>query len=164
MLDLEIYIDKIAESGRRTIRKAFEEAVTCNYNQIAPEHILLAIANVDGGLFAKVMQSLNLDPQTVLRPLERPMDEHYLDEHQYSRRRNVIRMSDSFRTLLANGWKSAQLHHRLNIELEDLFIALFQNEESSIVKLFQQVGASRKMIIQEIQNHASNLKSDSAAS
>jgi ATP-dependent Clp protease ATP-binding subunit ClpA len=150
MLDFEIYTDKIAESGRRLIRKAFDEALNRDHNQIAPEHILISIAEVEHPFFNKVMQSLNLDPQVVLQALETK-----LGQREYIGR--GIKMTESFRTMLANALKNARMHHRRLIELNDCFIALFQNEENYIVKLFQQFGVDRKMVIQEIQSHAGNL-------
>ena len=70
MLYLEFYNNKLSESGRRLIRKAYDEARNRDHNQIAPEHILISIAEVERPLFNGVMESLNLDPQTVLQVLE----------------------------------------------------------------------------------------------
>src|SRR5437763_14717404 len=70
MIDLEIYTDKIADSGRKLIRKAYDEARSRDHNQLAPEHVLLSIAEVERQFFNEVMQSLNLDPQVLLQPLE----------------------------------------------------------------------------------------------
>ena len=47
MIDLEIYTDKIAESGRRLIRKAYEEAKGRDHNQLAPEHLFISIAEIE---------------------------------------------------------------------------------------------------------------------
>ena len=62
MIDLEIYTDKIADSGRKLIRKAYDEAKTRDHNQLAPEHVFISIAEIERQFFNEVMQSLNLDP------------------------------------------------------------------------------------------------------
>src|SRR6185369_6028288 len=46
-VDFEIYTDKIAESGRAVIRRAYEEARRREHNQLAPEHLFLSIAAVE---------------------------------------------------------------------------------------------------------------------
>ena len=70
MLDLEIYTDKIAESGRRLIRKAFDEAQNRNHNQMAPEHIFVSIAVIEERVFNEVMQSLKVDSKEILEAIE----------------------------------------------------------------------------------------------
>ena len=156
-LDLEIYTDKIAESGRRIIRKAHEEARDRDHNQIAPEHILLAIAEAEEPFFIVVMQSLNLDPQAIFDAFDT-----HLDSDKFPGR--GIKMSESFRTLEANAWKNARLHRRRWIEAGDFLIALFQDEQSFSFKFFQQLGIDREIIIQRIQDHEHLIGTDNSES
>ena len=123
MFDLEIYTDKIAESGRRLIRKAYEEARGRDHNQLAPEHVLVAIAEVERPFFNEVMQSLNLDPQVVLQALETK-----LGQRDYLGR--GMKMAESLRTLLSNALKHSHEHGRRLIESTDLFVALFKDVHS----------------------------------
>src|SRR5262245_50777394 len=144
MLDLEIYTDKIAESGRRLIRKAYDEARNRDHNQIAPEHILISIAEVERPFFNEVMQSLNLDPQVVLQQLEGK-----LGQRDYLGR--GMKMSEALRTLLSNSLKHAHERGRRNIEATDLFVALFKDIHSFPVELLRRLGADREMVVQKIQ-------------
>ncbi len=144
MLDLEIYTDKIAESGRRLIRKAFEEARNRDHNQIAPEHILVSISEVERPFFNEVMQSLNLDPQVVLQALETK-----LGQREYFGR--GIKMSEAFRTLLQNAHNHSKERGRRLIESTDIFVAIFKDTNGYPVELLKRLGADREMVMQKIQ-------------
>lgn len=144
MFDLETYTNKFSESGRRLIRRAYEEARSRDHNQVAPEHVMLAIAEVERPFFNEVMQSLNLDPHVVLQALETK-----LSQRDYLGR--GIKMSDELRTLLSNALKHAREHGRSNIESIDLFVALFKDPHSYPAELLKRFGADREMVVQKIQ-------------
>lgn len=144
MLDLEIYTEKIAESGRRIIRKAYDEARSRDHNQITPEHMILSIAEVERPFFNEVMQSLNIDPQVVLQAVETK-----LQQREYVGRR--IMMGDSLRHVLSNALKHAGERNRRLIESTDLFVALFKDVHGFPVELLKRLGADREMVMQKIQ-------------
>ncbi|MEK6409193.1 MAG: ATP-dependent Clp protease ATP-binding subunit [Acidobacteriota bacterium] len=143
MIDLEIYTDKIAESGRRLIRKAYEEARGRDHNQLGPEHLFLSIAEVERPFFNEVMQSLNLDPQVVIQALETK-----LDQRDYLGR--GMKISEPLRTLLSNALKHSREQGRRLIESTDLFYALFTDTHSYPVELLRRLGADREMVMQKI--------------
>ena len=143
MIDLEIYTDKIAESGRRLIRKAYEEARGRDHNQLAPEHLFVSIAEVERPFFNEVMQSLNLDPQVVIQALETK-----LDQRDYLGR--GMKISEPLRTLLSNALKHSREQGRRLIESTDLFYALFTDTHSYPVELLRRLGADREMVMQKI--------------
>jgi ATP-dependent Clp protease ATP-binding subunit ClpA len=143
MIDLEIYTDKIAESGRRLIRKAYEEARGRDHNQLAPEHLFLSIAEIERPFFNEVMQSLNLDPQVVIQALETK-----LDQRDYLGR--GMKISEPLRTLLSNALKHSREQGRRLIESTDLFYALFTDTHSYPVELLRRLGADREMVMQKI--------------
>jgi ATP-dependent Clp protease ATP-binding subunit ClpA len=143
MIDLEIYTDKIAESGRRLIRKAHEEARARDHNQLAPEHLFISIAEVERPFFNEVMQSLNLDPQVVIQALETK-----LDQRDYLGR--GMKISEPMRTLLSNALKHSREQGRRLIEATDLFYALFGDTHSYPVELLRRLGADREMVMQKI--------------
>ena len=143
MIDLEIYTDKIAESGRRLIRKAYEEARGRDHNQLAPEHLFVSVAEVERPFFNEVMQSLNLDPQVVIQALETK-----LDQRDYLGR--GMKISEPLRTLLSNALKHSREQGRRLIESTDLFYALFTDTHSYPVELLRRLGADREMVMQKI--------------
>jgi len=144
MFDLETYTDKFAEGGRRLIRRAYEEARSRDHNQVAPEHVLVGLAESERPFFNEVMQSLNLDPQVVIQALEVK-----LSQRDYLGR--GIKMSDSLRTLLSNALKHAHERGRRSIDSTDLFVALFRDMNGFPVELLRRLGADREMVIQKIQ-------------
>jgi ATP-dependent Clp protease ATP-binding subunit ClpC len=144
MIDLEIYTDKIAESGRRLIRKAYDEAKLRDHNQIAPEHLFISIAEVERPFFNEVMQSLNLDPQVVMQALETK-----LSQRDYLGR--GMKISDSLRTLLSNALRHTKDRGRTKIEATDLFVGLFLDVHSYPVEMLRRLGADREIVMQKIQ-------------
>lgn len=143
MIDLEIYTEKIAESGRRLIRKAYDEAKARDHNQLAPEHLFLSVAEVERPFFNEVMQSLNLDPHVVIQALETK-----LDQRDYLGR--GMKISEPLRTLLSNALKHSREQGRRLIESTDLFYALFGDTHSYPVELLRRLGADREMVMQKI--------------
>jgi ATP-dependent Clp protease ATP-binding subunit ClpC len=144
MLDLETYADKCADSGRRLIRRAYEEARSRDHNQLSPEHVLTAMAEIERPFFNEVMQSCNVDPQVVLQALETK-----LSQREYLGR--GVKMSEALRTLLSNALKHAHERGRRLIESTDLFVALFKDPHSFPVDLLKRLGADREMVMQKIQ-------------
>jgi ATP-dependent Clp protease ATP-binding subunit ClpA len=151
MPDLEIFTDKIAESGRRLIHAAYTEAKSRDHNQIAAEHVLVSIAETERAFFTQVMQSLNLDPQVVLQALETKLSR----SEAFGR---GIKMSESFRTLLSTALKHSQESGRRVIESTDLFVALFKDKQGFSVKLFKQLGADSEMVVQKIHKQSRSRK------
>jgi ATP-dependent Clp protease ATP-binding subunit ClpA len=144
MFDLEIYTDKFGESGRRLIRKAYEEARSRDHNQVGPEHVLISIAELERPFFNEVMQSLNIDPQVVLQALETK-----LAQREYLGR--GMKMTESLRTLLSNALKHSYEHGRRVMEGTDLFVAVFRDIHSYPCELLKRLGAEREMVMQKIQ-------------
>jgi ATP-dependent Clp protease ATP-binding subunit ClpB len=143
MIDFEIYTDKIAESGRHVIRKAYEEARSRDHNQLTPEHVLLSIAAVEKSLFNEVMQGLNLDPEVVIQELETKLDKPDYPGHG-------MKISAPLRTLFMNALIHAREHSRRWIESTDLFYALFVDKSSYPVKLLKQLGADPELVMQKM--------------
>jgi ATP-dependent Clp protease ATP-binding subunit ClpC len=143
MIDLEIYTDKIAEGGKRLIRKAYEEARSRDHNQLAPEHLFLSITEIERPFFNEVMQSLNLDPQVVIQALETK-----LDQRDYLGR--GMKISEPLRTLLSNALKHSREQGRRLIEATDLFYALFGDTHGYPVDLLRRLGADREMVMRKI--------------
>ena len=144
MFDLETYTDKFSESGRRLMRRAYEEARSRDHNQVTPEHVLLSITDIERPFFNEIMQSINLDPQTVIKDLDTR-----LSHRDYLGR--GIKMSESLRALLSNALRNAYERGRKSIESTDLFVALFKDPHAFPVELMKSIGADCDIIIQKIQ-------------
>jgi ATP-dependent Clp protease ATP-binding subunit ClpA len=144
MFDIEIFTDKIAESGRILIRGAYDEAKSRGHNQLKPEHVLMAFINTERPFFNQLMQSLNLDPQVVLESLQTS-----LSQSGYGGR--SIRMDNSLSLLFSNALKHAHKQNRRYFEASDMMRAIFMDKQSTCVKLFEQLGATPEVVIEKLQ-------------
>jgi ATP-dependent Clp protease ATP-binding subunit ClpC len=62
----ELFTDR----ARRVVVQAQEEARTLGHNYLGSEHILLGLIDEGGGLAAKVLESLEISPETVRQRVE----------------------------------------------------------------------------------------------
>ncbi len=144
MIDLGPFQDKFSESGRRVMGRAIEESRHRDHNIVAPEHILAALIEVERPLFNEVMQSLNIDPQAVIRAL----NEQLSVARQFTGR--GVRLDPSCRTILKLALDRARSMGRNEIDSSDLFVALFQDRDSTPVELMRRLGADPDIVLQKI--------------
>jgi ATP-dependent Clp protease ATP-binding subunit ClpA len=144
MIDLGPFQDKFSESGRRVMGRAIEESRHRDHNIVAPEHILAALIEVERSLFNEVMQSLNIDPQAVIRAL----NEQLSVARQFTGR--GVRLDPSCRTILRLALDRARSMGRNEIDSSDLFVALFQDRDSAPVELMRRLGADPDVVLQKI--------------
>jgi len=144
MIDLGPFQDKFSESGRRVMGRAIEESRHRDHNIIAAEHILAALIEVERSLFNEVMQSLNIDPQAVIRAL----NEQLSVARQFTGR--GMRLDPSCRTVLKLALDRARSLGRNEIDSSDLFVALFQDREGVPVELMRRLGADPDIVLQKI--------------
>jgi len=144
MIDLGPFQDKFSESGRRVMGRAIEESRHRDHNIIAAEHILAALIEVERSLFNEVMQSLNIDPQAVIRAL----NEQLSVARQFTGR--GMRLDPSCRTVLKLALDRARSLGRNEIDSSDLFVALFQDRDGVPVELMRRLGADPDIVLQKI--------------
>lgn len=144
MIDLGPFQDKFSESGRRVMGRAIEESRHRDHNIVAPEHLLAALIEVERSLFNEVMQSLNIDPQAVIRAL----NEQLSVARQFTGR--GVRLDPSCRTILKLALDRARSMGRNEIDSSDLFVALFQDRDSVPVELMRRLGADPDVVLQKI--------------
>jgi len=124
--------------------RAIEESRHRDHNIIAAEHILAALIEVERSLFNEVMQSLNIDPQAVIRAL----NEQLSVARQFTGR--GMRLDPSCRTVLKLALDRARSMGRNEIDSSDLFVALFQDREGVPVELMRRLGADPDIVLQKI--------------
>ena len=118
MIDLEIYTGKIAESGRLIFARAIEEAHARGHNQVAPEHLLKAIVELERPLFDEAIESIKYDPLIVVQALESRLAQLRYDGVG-------MQVSYGMREALSNALKQAHERGRRLIESKDLLGALY---------------------------------------
>jgi ATP-dependent Clp protease ATP-binding subunit ClpC len=143
MIDFEQFQDKFSESGQRVMKRAYDESRRRDHNQVAPEHVFIALADLERNFFNELMQSLNVDPQAVASSLE-----NRLTAREYLGR--GMRMSDGLRMLLKNALDRARQRNRRSIDSTDLFYALFQDRGSSPVEILRRLGAEPDIVVEKI--------------
>jgi len=144
MIDLGAFQDKFSESGRRVMRRAIEESRHRDHNLIGPEHIFAALIEVERSLFNEVMQSLNLDPQAVIRAV----NEQLSIDRQFTGR--GMKVSHSVQTILQYALQRARQLGRSEIDSSDLLVAIFQDRESVPVDVMRRLGADPEVVLQKI--------------
>lgn len=143
MIDFEQFKDKFSDSGKRVMQRAYDESRRRDHNQVAPEHVFVALSELERNLFNELMQSLNVDPQAVSSSLE-----SRLTAREYLGR--GLKMSDSLRQLLKHALDRSRTRGRRTIDSTDLFFALFQDRGGSPVDILKKLGAEPDAVAEKI--------------
>ncbi|MFQ3639709.1 MAG: ATP-dependent Clp protease ATP-binding subunit, partial [Chloracidobacterium sp.] len=150
MIDFGDFADRFSESGQRVMRRAYEESKNREHNFLAPEHIFLALTEVERPLLNEIMQSLNLDPQAIRNAL----DGRLAIQRQFVGKR--MKLHDATRDILNKAMRRARQNGRQAIDSTDLLISLFQDEDGVTVSVLRQFGADPQDVIERV---GSRLKS-----
>ncbi|OYT73581.1 MAG: hypothetical protein CFK52_01275 [Chloracidobacterium sp. CP2_5A] len=150
MIDFGDFADRFSESGQRVMRRAYEESKTREHNFLAPEHIFLALTEVERPLINEIMQSLNLDPQAIRNAL----DGRLSIQRQFVGKR--MKLHDATRDILNKAMRRARQSGRQAIDSTDLLISLFQDEDGVTASVLKQFGADPQDVIERV---GSRLKS-----
>jgi ATP-dependent Clp protease ATP-binding subunit ClpA len=77
MENLDAYLDKFGESGRRILEGALEESRRREQHHISPEHILYMLMTEENDLFDTTMRNLSFDPQDIRLAVEKRLENSY---------------------------------------------------------------------------------------
>jgi ATP-dependent Clp protease ATP-binding subunit ClpA len=144
MMDFGDFADRFSESGQRVMRRAYEESKNREHNFLAPEHIFLALTEVERPLINEIMQSLNLDPQAIRNAL----DGRLSVQRQFVGKR--MRLHEATRDLLNKAMRRARQHGRQTIDSTDLLVSLFQDEDGVTASLLRQFGADPQEVLERV--------------
>jgi ATP-dependent Clp protease ATP-binding subunit ClpA len=145
MVDLEVFTNKIGESGQKIIRRAYEAARSLKHAELFPEHVLVAYAEVEPSRFEILMRELNLEPQVVLQWFSARLG-------QGDHAAESMKPSEQFRILLINALRHAKDCGQIRIEASDLLIGVFADSHGFPVKLFKRLGVKQEAVLKGI-NH-----------
>ncbi|MGQ9896019.1 MAG: AAA family ATPase [Acidobacteriota bacterium] len=144
MIDFGDFADRFSESGQRVMRRAYEESKNREHNFLAPEHIFLALTEVERPLINEIMQSLNLDPQAIRNAL----DGRLSIQRQFVGKR--MKLHDATRDILNKAMRRARQNGRQAIDSTDLLISLFQDEDGVTASVLRQFGAEPQEVIERV--------------
>lgn len=150
MIDMGDFADRFSESGQRVMKRAYEESKQREHNFIAPEHIFLALAEVERPLVNEIMQSLNLDPQAI----RNEFDGRLAIQRQFVGKR--MKLHESTRDLLNKAMRRARQNGRQTIDSTDLLISLFQDEEGATVGVLKKFGADPTEVAEKVGSRLRN--------
>ena len=74
MENLDSFLDKFSESGRRILEGALDESRRREQYHISPEHILYMLMTIETDLFDSTMHNLSFDPQDVRLAVEKRLE------------------------------------------------------------------------------------------
>ncbi|WP_058866672.1 AAA family ATPase [Chloracidobacterium thermophilum] len=144
MIDFGDFADRFSESGQRVMRRAYEESKNREHNFLAPEHIFLALTEVERPLINEIMQSLNLDPQAIRNAL----DGRLSIQRQFVGKR--MKLHDATRDILNKAMRRARQNGRQAIDSTDLLISLFQDEDGVTASVLRQFGADPQEVVERV--------------
>ena len=144
MADFNDFQQRFSESGRKVWNRAMEESQRRDHNFIGPEHIFAALSEIEKPLFNEVMQSLNIDPQTVIQAV----DSQLTVSKQYVG--SKLKLLDETKSIFNAAWARAKQRRRDTIESIDLFVAMFQDRNNFPVEVMQRLGAPADIVLDRI--------------
>src|SRR5436190_948782 len=144
MADFDDFQQRFSESGRKVLNRAMEESRRRDHNFIGPEHIFAALGEIERPLFNEVMQSLNIDPVTVMQAV----DSQLTVAKQYVG--SKLKLLDETKSIFNAAWARAKQRRRETIESIDLFVAMFQDRSNFPVEVMQKLGAPADIVLDKI--------------
>src|SRR5690349_18747714 len=69
-----VNINRLTEKAREALIGAQELAEQENHNEVAPEHLLAALLQQDGGVVPELVRKLEIDPRRLLAELQQELE------------------------------------------------------------------------------------------
>lgn len=146
MVDLSVYKDKFSESGKRIFDHAVQESRRRDQNYLAVEHIINALASEEADMFNGTLRDLSVDPRAVRTKIERRLESN--------RQQHVgkgLRILPDTIDLFKRSMDRARSQGRKTIEATDLFMALSQQDEKSLLlEMLREMGANSNAVIEGV--------------
>ena len=124
MEDLEIDLTKLSETGLRIVTRAEDEARRRGHDLLTSEHLFIAFAQVEWGLYARVMRDLAVRPEELLAAVETSM------ETVPAVGSGPVRMTELTQELIRRAIQQAVIVGREQAESYDLFASLLVERQS----------------------------------
>jgi len=134
MADIESYIEKFSESGKRVIEKALDDSKQRNQNFISVGHILQSLANEEDELFKETMRDLEVDPREVKLLIEKRVDAG----KEYAGK--GFRIAPETTDLFKRSMDRARSQGRRVIDASDIFYVVSNDERSLLNDILQNLG------------------------
>ena len=134
MENLEPYLDKFSESGRRVLIGALDESRRRSQNCVSVAHILHALTETEKELFDSKMRELSVDPNSVRSEIEK----HLEDSRVHLGER--IRVMPETTELFQDSLNRARSQNRRVIEAKDILYFLIAYKYSLLNNILRNLG------------------------
>jgi ATP-dependent Clp protease ATP-binding subunit ClpC len=122
--DLELDLTKLSESGLRIVSRAEDEVRRRGQDLLTSEHLFIAFAQVEWGLYARVMRDLAIRPEDLLAAVEAGLDNVPAVVN------GSVRMTELTQELVRRAMKQAAGLGREQAESFDLFASVLAERQS----------------------------------
>jgi ATP-dependent Clp protease ATP-binding subunit ClpC len=138
--DLEIDLTKLSETGLRIVTRAEDEARRRGQGLLASEHLFIAFAQVEWGLYARVIRDLGVRPEELLAAVEAALDTIPADASR------PVRMTELTQELIRRAIQQAVTMGREQAESYDLFASLLVERQSGPSLILRRFGTDGEAV------------------
>ena len=140
MEDLEIDLTKLSETGLRIVTRAEDEARRRGQGLLTSEHLFIAFAQVEWGLYARVIRDLGVRPEELLAAVEAALDTIPADASR------PVRMTELTQELIRRAIQQAVTMGREQAESYDLFASLLVERQSGPSLILRRFGTDGEAV------------------
>jgi ATP-dependent Clp protease ATP-binding subunit ClpA len=133
--DLDLDLTKLSESGLRIVARAEDEVRRRGQDLLTSEHIFIAFAQVEWGLYARVMRDLSIRPEDLLAAVEAALDTLPAVPA------GQVRMTELTQELVRRAIKQAVALGREQAESYDLFTSVLIEPQSGPSVILRRFGS-----------------------
>jgi ATP-dependent Clp protease ATP-binding subunit ClpC len=150
--DLEIPMDKLAETARRVMGRAVEESRRREHSLLTSAHLFFAVALAEWDLFAQAMRDAGVNPHLVVRAV----DEHLRRMPPFAG--SALRVSHPTKLVCKLAHHRAVRAGRPAVEAADLLLALFEETRGVPALILRQCGAEPDALVSRLDTHIRDLE------
>ncbi len=154
MEDFDIAAGKVGETGQRLAERATEEARRREHPVVGNEHLLVAFAQSDWDLFARVMRDFDLNPHAVLHAVEVELTRQPRTDVK------ELRVSPAAKLVFKLAYHHATRAGRQTLEASDLFAALFEDSQGVPAAVMRRAGVEPETIVSRITSRVRDIERD----
>ena len=140
MEDLDLDLTKLAESALRIVTRAEDEARRRGQDLLTSEHLFLAFAQVEWGLYSRVIRDLTIRPEDLLTAVEAALDTVPAVAGR------TVHMTELTQELVRRAINQAIGHGREQAESYDLFASLLAERQSGPALVLRRFGTDGEAV------------------
>jgi ATP-dependent Clp protease ATP-binding subunit ClpC len=134
MMEISFYREKLSESGHRMLNASIEESQRRHHYYLGLEHLFIAFAEEEKGLFRELMGCIGLNVDAV----QYSVNEHLNISRQYL---GVgLKVPPATKQVFRVAWETAQRNRRTQIDATDLFLGIFHEVHSIPARILKSYG------------------------